>query len=281
MTNEFADMQADLRSLHEAIDTEAPLQHIRVATLRTLTRHRFFTEEVLRATGDWEPRMLKEERSRRHAAVIDEFRDHLRELSAGEGGIHAVGKFLREKVPLLPPEISDRAHLPLGQLLKYIVHRLASVCLRDREEEAAEHWERESRSFETDAEQREASRESMEEMSPERLDALRKAMDEIQKERERAEPGDDWVTLDEVVGSDEAFEANRRRILREDGQELQLYAMILERRLALGDAFSGFDLINEQETIPMPVETPDWEPDAERDRLITALETVTGQTFRK
>lgn len=280
MLNTLHQIQADIQSLHEAIDSDASLQTIRIAALRALTRNRFFTEEVLKATGDWEPRLQNEERNRRHEVVTHEYDNHLQKLAQTKDGIHAVGKFLREKVPLLPEEVGDRASLSLGQLFKHIIHRISYVCLRNREDEAAQHWERETHGFEREQQQRDAQREFLEKLTPERLEKLHDALEKLEKMRDLSEPGDDWVTMDEVVGSDEVFEENRRRILREDGQELQLYAMILERRLKMGNAYSGLDLIQNQESIPMPHEKPDWEPDEERETLIAALEEITGKTFR-
>jgi hypothetical protein len=46
------DMSADLRALHDTIDREAPVQEIRIAVLCAITRHRFFTEEMMKAMGD-------------------------------------------------------------------------------------------------------------------------------------------------------------------------------------------------------------------------------------
>lgn len=275
------ELQSDLQTLHEAIDQEAPLQEIRIAALRALTRHRFFTEEMLKATGDWEPRKQKEEWERKADVAR---REHVQELiaianSRDRSALHAF--FTRYGAPPLPEEVSKRASQPLGQFLKYIVHRLASVCLRDREEEAGEHYQRETRSFETELEGKENAQEFLEKMPPERREEfMEKAMEFMKEREERAEPGDDWVDMDELVGSDEAFEANRRHILCEDGQELQLYLMLLERRLKIGEAYSGLELINDQEIIPWPQEKPDWEPDEERDELIAKLEAVTGQSFR-
>ena len=268
--------------LHEAIDQEEPLHNIRIAVLRALTRHRFFTEDMLKATADWEPHMQQEEQKRRHEQFCEAHTDQLRDMAQEPHGISTIRKFLRENIPPLPDGIRERANLPLGRLLKYSVHRLASVCLRDREEEAARLWRREAGKFERDAAARERIADYWNNIPPERQRQLWEDIKKLLKERmESAEPGDDWITMDELVASDEAFEANRQRILRADGQELQLYLMILEKRLKFGDAYSGLELINEQDTIPMLHEKPDWEPDEERDQLIAALEEVTGTSFRQ
>jgi len=57
--------------------------------------------------------------------------------------------------------------------------------------------------------------------------------------------------------------------------------MILERRLKIDEAYSGLDLINDQETISWPQEKPDWEPDQERNIVIEKLETLTDKSFRE
>ena len=277
----LSELQADLHALHQTIDEEAPLQNIRIAALRALTRHRFFTTEMLQATGDWEPHLQQEERNRRHEVFVREHQSDLRRLAQEPDGIQKVSEFMLTHVPRLPQESADRASQPLGQFLKYIVHRLASVCLRDRSEEAAEHWGREAQSFETEASKQEAAEEFLEHLPPERRQQFtEEAMECMQERQERSEPGDDWVDMDELLSNDETFEDNRRRILREDAQELQLYLMILERRLEMGNAYSGLDFLNDQETIPWPQEKPDWEPDSERGVLIAKLEALTGKTFR-
>ena len=278
-------LQADLQALHESIDTESSLQDIRIAVLRALTRHRFFTEEFLKITGDWEPRVQSEEWDRRRQECIDNRKDELRLLVEGKGakGFKDVKVLLDAQVPPLPEDISQRDRHPLGQLLKYIVHRIASVCLRDREEEAAQHWANQSRAFEAEAKAQqveEMAQQILDRIDPEQVEKMRKMMEEVEKRMGPPEPGDDWLELDEVLGSDEAFEATRKRILKQDDQELELYAMILDRRLKLGNAYSGLDLILSQEFIPWPQEKPDAEPDPEREQLIQQLEELTGRSFR-
>lgn len=283
--SQFKELQADLHSLHDAIDQESQLNETRIATLRAITRHRFFSEELLKATGDWEPRQQDEERGRRHKEACEKYGDDLQRIIDEGGGANACADFINAKVPFLPREVSSRAHQPLGQLLKYIVHHIANTCLRDREEEAVEHWKREAGSYGREMEEAENARTFPDDMSPERkkkiVDALRKFAEESEKRQESREPGDDWVTIGEVVGDDNAFEANRSRILRGCAQELDLYMLILERRLKIRDSYSGLELINERELIPMLTERPDWEPDAKRDELIKKLEVLTGTSFRE
>jgi hypothetical protein len=280
--HEFPELQADLHALHEAIDTEQPLEQIRIAALRALTRHRFFTEEILKATGDWEPRLQQAERDRRHERAVKDHQEEIRRI-VKESGIKALGQYLQTLVPPLLKDVSERAKQPIGQFLKHSVHRIASTLVRDRDEEAATHWEGQKRAYEDDLDNQNRAKEVLEGMDPERRERLLKKMEKIMRDRtERAEPGDDWVGMDEVVADDDAFETNRKRVLREDAQELELYLIIFERRLQLGSAYSGLDLINEQETIAWPQQEPDWEQpeDPERETLIRKLEEITGKSFR-
>lgn len=260
-------IQADLEALRDTIDQEKPLQDIRIATLRILTRHRLFTDEMLKATGDFEPMQLQAERDRKHTEFMEANKDELRRI-AQEKGVKELGKYLRESVPPLPEEIRFRATQPLAQLLKHAAHRIGHTSVRDRNEEAAKHWESEVAGDASDILQQE-----------EQIPPSEKTMEFIMEHMASAEPGND-TTFGEIVGSDEAFEKNRMRVLREDGQELDLYLIVLDKRLKLGDAFSGLDLLNDRESVPYPSEKHDSEPDPERDALIETLESLTGTSFR-
>jgi hypothetical protein len=189
--------------------------------------------------------------------------------------------FLLSKLPPFPEKDAKmRADHPLGQFMKHIVHRIASVCVRDREEEADEHWRSQAGSYEIEMRDREQAAEIIETMSPKSREQLAEAAMNMMEEFERAEPGEDWLEMDEIVASDEAFEKNRARILREDAQELTLYLMIFERRIKTNGAYSGLEMINDQDVISYPHEQPDWEPDKDRDKLIKKLEALTGQSLR-
>ncbi len=274
-------LQADLRSLSETIDREASLEEIRIVTLRALTRHRFFSEEVLRATGDWEPRLAMEVWQRTHDEIRQRESAAILALSKEPDGIRKIGNFLRTKIPALPEEIRERAGQPLGQFLKHIVHRIAAVCVRDRDEEAAELWQDHASGFETEESRKEKAERFIESIAPERRERMMRIMQRLLHERlEKAEPGDDWVDKEDIVSSDEAFEDHRRRRLRIDHHELELYLLILDRRLKTGGAYSGLEMISEQETMAWPQEKPDSEPDAERDAMIMKLEELTGVSFK-
>lgn len=267
-------LQADVHALHEAIDQEDSLLEIRIATLRALTRHRFFSEEMLRATGDWEPRMQSEEWARKTDCIQKKDAESFMASSQSLDRHFFLKVFGQHGAPQLSEDVRQRAAQPLGQYLKHVVHRIALVCVRNREEAAGENYQREMRRYKKEVDAH-AQKPSVK-LTPEDREKLMRL---VRDRQERAEPGDDWVSTDEIVSSDAAFEADRRRLLRESGNDLQLYTMILERRLKMGETYSGLDLINSGETTLWPNDKPDWEPDEERELLITKLEALTGTSF--
>jgi hypothetical protein len=280
----FEELRADLHALHDSIDQEAPLPEIRITTLRALTRHRFYTEEILKATGDWEPRLLKADRNRKHLAFVAARKSEFQKMAKESDGIKKIGELMRANVPTLSRDISERADNPIGQCLKQIVHSVATICLAQRENSAANLWKNEAEAFEKEAAYGAKIQNYLDAMTPEKRDAhdaFTKKFDEfLRKRTARAERGDDWVTDDEIVSSDEEFEKYLRRLLKDDAQELQLYMIVFERRLKFGESYSGFDLIHEQDMISFRNEIPDWEPDPKRDELIAKLEELTGKSFR-
>lgn len=273
-------MLTDLQALHEAIDEESSLQDIRIATLRALTRHRFYTDDMLKLTHDWDALQQYEERSRRHEEFQRTHREELGKIFK-EKGARGVGEYLNANVPHLPEGIHERANSPVVRMIKECLQSIAYVCTSERDPEGDEYWQALPDDDDDDNWELPDSVEIMgvKVLSPEEDAAFRL------EHPDRFPPEEPAINDDEPLYTDgqkdEKFEEYRLERLRDENHTFNIYLMVFERRLKLGATYSGLDLMKDQEMIPMPSVKPDTDqPDKRREKLIAKLEELTDVSFR-